>query len=381
MKAQVSLGTDRFIGTSYTISGDGTFATSILTDTTNAMFFSDQDDSFVNIKDLLVANLSGPMLDMDVGVVPEVSAIVLDNVRFVGDLIGDGSGTGTIGTVQNADRLIINGGFYLGREGLSITGTVNELAVIGVSMSSSPTAPAYKAIEIESTATTDIVDISACRFNTKNAADRCVLFDSSATYASPINVINCFIRGSGQFVDAAGLQKTDVNFLAANNEGPTAPVDSVFAGNAVFSGNATNETVITTAGATNEVPIGTGTPAHPVFNGGAFVERFELLGVETQLQRFHYRGERARTFRVSITVEVDRVGGGTQTLQIALQKNDVTDVPSRFPFSISAADKVVNTSAVFELDTNDTVRPVVANVGATNNMIVKICQWSIETVG
>jgi len=67
-----------------------------------------------------------------------------------------------------------------------------------------------------------------------------------------------------------------------------------------------------------------------VFNGGAFTERFELLGAETQLQRFFYRGKRTRTFEVSFVCELAKTRGGTPELHVSIQKNDVTVPDSVF---------------------------------------------------
>lgn len=386
LRAPITLPTNtRFEGINITITGDRTFATELMSDTATALF-TVSGLGFLQLFDILIANDSGPLLDCSLGGIKGLSILNMNQVIFTGDrptppAPPPGTGTGEIGTVNGADRVVINACGFIGIvDGLTLDGAISEVSINSCGIAARAGSPGATFVSSAATANIDIFSLDLCRFETEDAADRCVNFSPSATYGSSIRLRSCSIRGPGTFVDAASLQKSDVYLVVSDNEGTTAPADSTFSANATYTGN-TDETVITSAGATNEVPIGTGTPAHPVFNGGAFVERFALEGAEAQLQRFRCLALRSRTYRITVNCEVDRVGGGTQELQIAIQKNDVTHVPSRFAFSIANADKVVSTSAVIELTTNDTVRPVVANVTGTNNMIVKICQWSVEVVG
>ena len=375
MNAVIDLTPDVLEGDDVIISGDQTPATLLFTNSTSPMI-SSVGDGVIQLVNLLAANLSGPFLNAAVGTLPNLSVLFLDTVVYTGDLLGNGSGLGTIGTVETADLVIINNCSFLDVvDGIKFTGEINDISVVTTAITARSAASAFIGVEILATAELDITALNAIRFSTLNAADRCVKFSSSATYGSPIRVSNSTIRGPGTFVDAVSLQKTDPDFIATANEGTTAPIDSQFAANASFQGN-TVETVIASIGV--QVPVGNGNPSHPLFNSGAFVELFTLSGAETQLQVFTLIARDTGTYNIDLHTQLTRAGGGTVLFEQAIQVEGVTVPDSVTVIEVANTSTSGYASTTVQLDEGDEVSIVIANNTSTANLIVNSAAWRIN---
>lgn len=375
LNAVIDLGSDVLEGASVIISGDRTPKTLLFTNSASAMI-SSVGDGVIQLVDLVAANISGPLVSADLGAIINRSVLFLDTVIYTGDLLGNGTGLGTIGDVQDADLVVINNCAFLDVvDGIKFAGVINDISMVNTSITARNTAPAFTAVEVLASAELDITALSSMRFATRNAADRCVKFSSSATYGSPIRVSNSTIRGPGTFVQATGLQKTDPDFIATDNEGNTAPVDSQFAGNASFHAN-TVETVIDTIGV--PVPIGNGNPSHPLFNSGAFVERFSLDGAETQLQKFVYTARAPGTYAIDLHTQLTRAGGGIVIVELSVKVNDVLVLDSLTETEVGNSSTPGYTSTTAQLTEGDEVTLEVANNTTTANLIVNSAAWRIN---
>lgn len=381
--APIDLGTDVLEGLNATIEGDLTPATALFTNSTSPLFTA-LGPGFVQMLNLIAVNGAGPFISAALGGVPNVSVFFFDKVRFSGDPLGNGTGVGTIGTISGADIVTISNCFFLGViDGFKIDGTIKEITMRDTGINARSGATAFKGIEILAAADLDITVFDTVRFGTVNAADRCVKFATGATYGSPIRLRGCTTRGPGTFVDSAGLQKTDPSLIANDNEGDTAPIDSQFTGNATFVGN-TVETVIGGGNQGVMLPVGNGAASHEIFDGDAFVERFTLLGAETQLQSFRYDGLRSRTFKVELHCQLNRAGGGTVFIGLGLAHDPISGGgPVLITRSVNATE-VGNsaspgyTTMVLDLDPGDKVLLRVSNNTNTNNIIMNSGNWAIS---
>lgn len=383
LNAVINLGSDVLKGNNISIHGNLTLTTILITNSSNAMISSD-GDGFIQLVNVLATNGGGPFLDAELGAVPNLSILFLDNVRFSGDPLGDNSGIGTLGKVNGAEQVLISNCFFLDVvDGFQIDGAVPELSIQNSSIASRSGASAFTGLKVLATATLDIAVIGVVRFSTVNAADRCINLSPSATYSSPLRLVGSTIRGSGTFVDAASLQKSDPDFIAAENEGATAPIDSEFSGEATFLAN-TVQTVIGVGNQSVLLPVGNGNATHELFNGGAFTERFTLSGAETQLQKFTYDGKRPRTFVVDLHCQLNRVGGGTVLVGLAIQHDDgIGGDPVTIPSSVTET-AVGNSStggftkATLVLVKNCSLYLVMSNNSSEANLIMNSATWSVS---
>lgn len=363
-----------FAGRNVTLIANQTLPVLQSTNSSSPMFSSNGEGHFTMLG-MICSNPGGPFVNMDLGALP-LSVAFMDSVFFVGDPLENGTGIGTLGTIANTDRVSIQNCFFQSTlDGFKLDGTLGEVNFLNCSMTSRLSAPAYTGISVLSTTTVDIFVLNEMRFTTKSAADRVINFSPSATYLSPVRLRGSTIRGPGTFVAAASLQKSDSNLIATDNEGTTAPIDSLFTGTATFKAN-TDVTVIATQGV--QVRIGNGTVGHTLLNGGSFSERFTLSGAQTQLQELTYDGKRARTFEIKLNCQLDRVGGGTVTVGLAIQVNNVTVTDSESETSVGNSSSPGLTETTVELQPGDDVQLVISNESSTANLIVKSATWAIR---
>ncbi len=371
LNGPINMGSNTMEGHNVTIIGNTALQTLIFTASVNPLFASDGDGYF-NMSWVVAGNSLGPFFDLTLGS-DTLSILQMHQVFFTGM-----AGAGSVGIVRSSDRVTIGGCFFQDLDGgLGFTGTHGEINIANTSIKAKSGATSFKGITTQVGANLDIFFMGDVRFSTANATDRCVLFDSGATYASPLRVASCTIRGSGTFVDAAGLQKTDPNFIATDNEGTTAPSDSLFTGSASFVGN-TTETVIATQSA--QVRIGNASAGHDLFNGGAFTERFTLSGAETQLQEFTYDGTRGRTFNIAMDSQLTRSGGGTVLVGLGIQVNNVTVADSVTETEVANAATPGFSRTIVDLEPGDDVQLVISNNSSTANLTVNSARWTITRV-
>lgn len=346
--------------------GNTAFQTIIAGDSATALLASDAD-GYINLQGMVFSNIGGPLLNLDLGQTA-FSILVMNQVFFTG------LGSGSAGVIVSADRVTISGSFFVDLAGgIEFTGEIGEISMTNCAITPTLGATDFIGLEVADTATLDIALFSVIRFDTANATDRAMKFGTSAAYIKSMQIQGCTLRGSGQFLDAAGLLKTDPLIISAGNG--AALLDSVFAGAAGFTGN-TFQTVISAS--STFVRVGNGTPAHLRFDGGQFTERFTIADVETDLQEIQYDGLVARTFDVTLTATLARTGGGTQTHELAFQLEGVTLPASRRTFEVSGAGASVEIEVVVELDSTEALRVVIANNSTTDNIVVESAQWSVR---
>lgn len=356
-------------GINVVIIGDTSFQTLISTDSINPLF-SSNGTGFINFQNCIFSNVSGPIVDLDVGLTANSTIVITQNSFLGTDFITSG---GSIGTITNAERVTLDTSFGFGlSNGLVLAGQINELSVTNTTMESDVGAANFTGFEVADTATLNLAVFSILRFNTSNVADYAMKFGTGATYSEAARIQSCAVRGVGMFLDPAGHPKSDVHLIFAGNIGV---LDSVFAASVGFNAN-TSPTTFAVTGV--PVRIGNGTPGHTLFNGGGFIERFSLSGAETQLQELTYDGIVARTFHITVSAELDRGGGGNLLSTISVQLNNVTipDSATTVEVGNSASTIFVETDAV--MSPGDDLQLIISNDTSTTSIIVNSCKWVVS---
>jgi hypothetical protein len=374
LRASINWGAVTLVGKNVTIIGNQTLQTLQIANSANAMFASNGDGNFT-LLGVIAANSGGPFVDWDLGALP-LSVGFMDSCFFTGDPSDTGVGSGSVGMIQNTDRISVQGCFFQGLAGgIQFDGSNPEISIRNCSIRARQgvAAPSFKGVNILATSTTDIVKIDDVRFISTDAADRSVLFDSGATYNSPIRVAGCTHRGPGTFVDAAGLDETSPFYISEGAEGDNTPNDSVFIANLGFNGNIV-ETVLAVG---VYARFGASAPTHLLFNGGGFVERFTLTGAETQSQVLTCDARRERTYRITMSGSFDRVGGGVKNYEIAFAKNGSVLTTSETTFEATGDRTTYFVEDTITLTTGDTLWPVVRNLTDSNNVDIVTAKWSV----
>jgi hypothetical protein len=153
-------------------------------------------------------------------------------------------------------------------------------------------------------------------------------------------------------------------------------LDSEFTAKVSFGGNTVQ--TVTPAVVGERVIIGNGAATHERYNGDGPVERFELEDDEIQNQSLKYVGDRARTFEIEFHCQLNRVGGGTVLIGLAIYVNgevvshsiNETDVGNRATSGFA--------TATLELEPDDTVSVFISNNSNITNVIVNSAHLTVS---
>ncbi len=371
-RGPISLGINTFKGHNIVMIGNTALSTLVSTNSANALIESD-GDGYINLQGMVFLNNGGPLLNLDLGQTP-LSILVMSQVFFTGNKTT--GGTGSIGTVVSADRVTIDGSFFVDLDdGLLITGQVNEISMTNCAINPGPAAAAFTGVEIADSSSLDIALFSVVRYKTLNVNDRAMKIGTGATYLKAVRILEGSLRGPGTYMHALGKQKSDRFVLSSGNG--EALDDSVFAGVATFTGN----TVATVIGSGNQgvlLPVGNGAPTHEVFNGGAFVERIVLSGATTQVQRFTNEDLVTRTYDVELHCELNKAGGGTIFIGLGILQNGVLHAPSRTAVSVGNAATPGYTTATLSLAPTDYIEVRMSNDDSESNVIMNSATWKVK---
>lgn len=372
VRGTLEMGSNTFKGQNIVFVGNSFQSTFITTNSPNPLMASD-GPGFFNLVSCALLNAGGRILDMDLGNTPLSILRIVETIFFGNRTAG---GVGSMGRLVSAGRVTISASFFLDlNDGLEITGAVTEFSLTNGSISAGVGATAFKGLEIADTATLDSFLLSNMRFETAQAADRAMKIGAGATYARAVQIQGCSLRGPGTFLDAAGKQKSDPFVMSVGNG--DALQDSVFAATATLIGNAV-ATVIADVGVL--VPVGNGAATHVKFNGGAFVERWAISGTNAEDQVFTNIDLVTRTYEIELHCELNRGGGGTVLIGLAIAHEGSTIAESVTETEVGNAATSAYSLATLEVSPGETISLQISNDTNTNDVVMNSATWSIRKV-
>lgn len=289
---------------------------------------------------------------------------------FYGDKSNAYSATGWAVQCTSGAIFSWEGGALQGTLGcIRLSGTISDVFIPQTLFLSNPGAPSYKAVRFDSSFSAGRAVMLNCQWAASQASDIGVSVDTAVAIAAPIKVIGGYFFGFTTPVDPAGVQKSQAKFLVRDTVGIE---DSRFSGGAYITGNTTPTTfsLINTY-----VPIGTGSPAHPLFTPAAANERFSVTGSVTSNQLVVYGGLQAASFDISVNMLLSRAGVAA-SYSVALFINGVIRVDSVVSVEVQKP-IFIRTSQITTLNPGDSFRARIACTTGTSDVQVNSVRLSV----
>lgn len=350
----IDLGTNRIDLNGSVVRGIQARVTGITTDNASAAIFATAGG---NILDFFIENPLGPGFDL-AGQIAIVANCRIANSASVGRI-------GNCALGFQVYRIVsLNN-----QSGLEIDGTIGTADVDTVSFISAAAAPAYIGIDFTANAQIGYIRVHDNNFILNNASDFAFRLDAAANLGTagggqPGYFNGNSLQGAGSAF--SGFNQTDVRVIFSENGGIP---DSDVVGQMTIVGNAT-ETVISTSGAFVNIGTGATSPPHVAFSLDALSEKFSLVGAFPN-QELQYDGLRTEVVNLTTNVVLEKVGGGTRNLSVRMLLNG-TEIPAATrEVGVSGAETSISSSVLIQMNTGDRIRPQVANLSNTSNIIVR----------
>ena len=295
------------------------------------------------------------------------------STAFLGNVVITGSNVAA--EIVDCSRLIIDRLFSGGNgRSIVISGNVPSGQILKAQGGFGAQAN-FRGVEIEATATVGPLTIKDCQWTLSDATHAAFEFADGATYptTSLIRVQNNnLVLSNGAAAIAGSIDKTDPRFEFRDN---TDIVDSAFVGSIGFTGNASEQTTITTQGAF--VPIGQGNASHPRYTLAAISERFSQQGSSAATDVLRHEGLVAAPFVATYSVTAERVGGGSDEVLTRLTVHGTPVDGSDGSAESSSGASSITRSVPMELSEDDDVQIEIANGTDTSNFVVRSARLTI----